>query len=543
MGEINYQTDVLIVGGGPVGMSLGLDLYSRGVDFLLLEATDGQVDHPKVGTVGPRSMEFFRRWGIADRIRKAGWPDDHPLDVTWVTAVGGHEIYRIDFGTTGTRPAPDHTPEPEQVCPQHWLAPLLTDALGVHPEGPVRFRWQVDGIVQHDGGIVATVTVLDSGEVVTVEAAYVVACDGANSSIRKACGVHARSRYSGRVFRNILFRAPRLRAQLGESNALVYFLTSPTMLRYPLRSMDGNTLYRLTASGEDSSTTKGPRELLRAAIALDTPVEVLSDAPWHLTHRVADRYRAGRILFAGDAAHTLSPSGGFGMNTGIADAADLGWKLAAALAGWAGPDLLDSYEAERMPVAEASLEQSNRNLGKTLRRELPPEIMLDNAEGALARRALAARLEAGGVHREFDAPDIHFGYRYRSKLIVADPTEAETETWSSSALPGGRAPHAWLRPGVSTVDLFGSGFVLLSFQPSPHTERFQQAFAARAVPLTVREVREDGVARLYGRPHVLVRPDGHVAWRGMDPPDNPHALVNLVRGGSEMQRELSAAAT
>ncbi len=543
MGKKNYQTDVLIVGGGPVGMSLGLDLRARGVDFLLLEATDGQVDHPKVGAVGPRSMEFFRGWGLADRIRSAGWPDDHSLDVAWVTAVGKHEIYRIHFGTAGTRPVPDHTPEADQVCPQHWLAPLLTDALGVHPEGPIRFRWRVDGITQHDDKIVATVTALTSGDTVTVEAAYAVACDGTSSPIRKACGVDAPSRYQGQVFRNILFRAPRLRAQLGESHALVYFLTAPPMLRYPLRSMDGDALYRLTAPGEDSSTTKSPEELLRMAIALDTPLQVLSDAPWHLTHRVADHYRVGRIVFAGDAAHTLPPSGGFGMNTGIADAADLGWKLDAVLAGWAGPHLLDSYEAERMPVAEASLEQSNRNMDKTVRRELPPEIVLDNAEGILARRALAARLEAGEVRREFDAPDIHFGYRYRSGLIVTDPTEDGTETWSSSALPGGRAPHAWLRPGMSTVDLFGSGFVLLSFQPSPHTERFQRAFAACAVPLTVQEVRADDAARLYGRPHVLVRPDGHVAWRGIELPDNPHALVNLVRGGSEKQPELLAMVT
>jgi flavin-dependent monooxygenase StaC len=533
VGEIKYQTDVLIIGGGPVGMSLGLDLRIRGVDFLLLESTDGRVDHPKVGTVGPRSMELFRRWGVADQIRKAGWPDDYPLDVVWVTAVGGHEIYRIDFGTTGTRPVPDYTPEPEQVCPQHWLAPLLTEALGVYPEGPVRFRWRVEGIVQHDDGVVATVTVLDSGQVVTIEAAYAVACDGADSPIRKSCGVHARSHYEGRMFRNILFRAPRLRGQLGESNALVYFLTSPIMLRYPLRSMDGDALYRLTASGEDSSRTKSPEELLHAAIALDTPVQVLSDSPWHLTHRVAERYRAGRVLFAGDAAHTLSPSGGFGMNTGIADAADLGWKLDAVLAGWAGPHLMDSYETERMPVAEASLEQSNQNLVRALRRELPQEIVLDNAEGALARRILAARLEAGGVRREFDAPDIHFGYRYRSELIVADSTEVDTDAWSCGALPGGRAPHAWLRPGMSTVDLYGSGFVLLSFQPSPHTERFRQAFAARTVPLTVAEIREDGIARLYGRPHVLIRPDGHVAWRGMTLPDNAHTLVDRVRGGGQ----------
>lgn len=525
-----HQTDVLIVGGGPVGMALGLDLRRRGVDFLLLEETDGRVDHPKVGTVGPRSMELFRRWGLADRIRKAGWPEDHPLDVAWVTAVGGHEIYRIDFGTTGTRSLPGFTPEPEQVCPQHWLAPLLTEALGVYPEGPVRLRWRVDAIVQHDDGVQATVTAVDSGEVFTVETAYVAACDGANSQIRKSCRIAASSRYKTRVFRNILFRAPMLRSQLGEANALVYFLTSPTMLRYPLRSMDGNELYRLTASGEDDSVTRDPAELLHAAIAVDTPIQVLSDAPWHLTHCVVDRYRDKRIFFVGDAAHTLSPSGGFGMNTGIADAADLGWKLAAALAGWAGPDLLDSYENERMPVAEASLEQSNENLGKTLHRVLPQEIMLDNAAGDQARRTLADRLRAGKVEREFHAPDIHFGYRYRSDLIAADSTEEENETWLTSALPGGRAPHSWLRAGASILDLFGESFVLLSFRPSPDIHRFQNAFEDHAVPLVIANIRNSDIARLYGRPQVLIRPDGHVAWRGEYLPDAPHSLVNLIRG-------------
>lgn len=138
MAETTVCTDVLVVGAGPVGLSVGLGLRSGGVDFLLIDAADGHVDHPRVGTVGPRSMELFRGWGLAKRIREAGWPDDHPLDVAWVTAVGGHEIHRIDFGTTATRPEPEYTPEPEQVCPQHWLMPLLLDELGQAPDGPVQ---------------------------------------------------------------------------------------------------------------------------------------------------------------------------------------------------------------------------------------------------------------------------------------------------------------------------------------------------------------------------------------------------------------------
>lgn len=475
-------------------------------------------------------MELFRRWGLAERIRGAGWPPDHPLDVAWVTAVGGHEIYRLDFASTGTRPMPEYTPEPEQVCPQHWLMPLLLDALGVHPDGPVRLRWEVDSVARHPDRVVATVLDVAGGATVTIEANYLVACDGASSPIRKACGVEAPARHRTRVFRNILFRAPTLHSRLGQRAALVHFITSPAMLRYPLRAMDGAALYRLTASGEDSSTAASAEQLVRAAIALEVPFDVLSESLWHLTHRVAQRYRVGRIFLAGDAAHSLSPSGGFGMNTGIADAADLGWKLAAARAGWAGPGLLDSYEVERKPVAEASLELSNENLERTMRRQVPPEIALDSADGERARREMADRLSASGVRREFDAPEMHFGYRYRSDLVVPDPAETGGESWLSSALPGGRAPHAWLAAGRSTIDLFGSSFVLVCCEPSPHVEKLRKAFAAQAVPLAVEDVRDERIAQLYRRSYVLVRPDGHVAWRGAQPPADVDALVSQVRG-------------
>jgi 2-polyprenyl-6-methoxyphenol hydroxylase-like FAD-dependent oxidoreductase len=530
--EATVCTDVLIVGAGPVGLSLGVALRSEGVGFLLADAGDGQVDHPRVGTVGPRSMELFRRWGLAKRIRGAGWPEDHPLDVAWVTAVGGHEIHRIDFGTTATRPEPAYTPEPEQVCPQHWLMPLLFDELGHHPDGPVRLGHRVEHVDQDGDRVVATVRDLASDETFTVEAKYLAACDGASSPTRKACGVDAPARHRPRVFRNILFRAPGLRERLGDAAALVHFITSPEMLRYPLRAMDGDALYRLTASGEDASTAKSPEELVGAALALDVPFEVLSESIWHLTHRIAERYRDGRIFFVGDSAHTLSPSGGYGMNTGIADAADLAWKLSATLAGWAGPGLLDSYETERKPVAETSLERSNENLERTMRRQLPPEIALDDEAGERVRRVMGERMAQGGVRREFESPEMHFGYRYDSPVIAADPDEAGDETWLSSALAGARAPHAYLEPGRSTIDLFGSSFVLVCFEPSADLDALRGAFAARSVPLAIEVVRDEEIARLYGRPFVLVRPDGHVAWRGAEPPKDADALVSTVRGAT-----------
>ncbi|MGW0706385.1 FAD-dependent monooxygenase [Streptomyces sp. NPDC002643] len=539
------RTDVLIVGGGPVGMALALDLTYRGVDCVIADAGDGEVRHPKVSTIGPRSMELFRRWGVADAIRNAGWPADHPLDIAWVTKVGGHEIHRYHRGTAANRPAFAHTPEPDQICPAHWLNPVLIRAVGAHPDGPLRLRTTVDSVRQTDDHVDATVTDHATGTTGTVRARYLVACDGASSPIRRACGIEAPARHRTQVFRNVLFRAPGLKERLGDRAALVHFLMRSSTLRFPLRSLNGSDLYNLVVGADDSGADdSGARPdalaLIKDALALDTPVELLGDSEWHLTHRVADRYRAGRVFLAGDAAHTLSPSGGFGLNTGIGDAADLGWKLAATLDGWAGRHLLDTYDTERRPIAEESLNEAHDNLRRTMNREVPPEIQLDGPEGERARAAMAKRLENSGARREFDAPQIHFGLRYRSPAIIDDrdlPIRhgRPDPDWRPGSEPGHRAAHAWWdlgpgRPTTSTLDLFGHGFVLLRFTGHDGLPAFEHAFAERGVPLTVHQGHDTEIAKLYERSFVLVRPDGHVAWRGDDLPRDPTALVDTVRG-------------
>ncbi|MER6997301.1 FAD-dependent monooxygenase [Streptomyces sp. NPDC000410] len=532
-----YDTDVLVVGGGPVGLALALDLALRGVDFVLVESGDGTVHHPKVSTVGPRAMELFRRWGVAERIRGAGWPGDHTLDVAWVTAVGGHELHRLDFGTMATRPQPDHSPETEAICPQHWLAPLLTGHVGVHPRGPVRLHTRLTAFTQDDAGVHATLADERSGTTTLLRARYLAACDGASSTVRKHCRVDAPERHPTRVLRNILFSAPKLHDQLGPRAALVYFVTRSASLRYPLRAIDGRGLYRLTAA----PTCDDPLSVVREAIGVDTPLEMLSTSTWHLTHRVATSFRAGRVFLVGDAAHTLSPSGGFGLGTGIGDAADLGWKLAAELAGWAGPGLLDTYDTERRPVAVAGLEEANRNLRRTQDRRLSFALALDSAEGERARAELSALLERSGVRREFDAPDVHFAQRYVSPVIVPDGTDGTDGTdatgaasaWDRTAAPGGRAPHVWLGPGRSTIDLFGRDFVLMcAAGPGEGPDPMARAFADRGVPLRIERYDDPEVARRYERRFVLVRPDGHVAWRGDTAPGAPDRLVETVRGAA-----------
>jgi 2-polyprenyl-6-methoxyphenol hydroxylase-like FAD-dependent oxidoreductase len=527
-----HETEVLIAGGGPVGMALALDLAQRDVGCMVIEGGDGQVHHPKVSTVGPRSMELFRRWGIADTIRGAGWPGSHPLDIAWVTQVGGYEIYRFERGTADDRPEFRHTPEPDQICPAHWLNPLLMDAVGAYPDGPLRLRHRVDSFHQDDDGVTASITDMRTGEASAVRAGYLVACDGAASPIRTACGIEAPARHQAQVFRNILFRAPELAEQLaarGSRSALVYFLMLSASLRYPLRSLDGGDLFNLVVSGDTAAGD--PLALVKDAIAFETPTDLLSDSTWHLTHRVADGYRHGRVFLVGDAAHTLSPSGGFGLNTGIGDAADLGWKLAAQLAGWAGTEMLASYETERRPVALKSLDTANTNLRRTMSRELPADLRADSPDGELARTEMAARLHESGARREFDAPEAHLGFGYSSPLVVGADTEI-SEHWRPGSDPGFRAAHGWLRPGVSTLDLFGRGFVLLCFDDSDRLDGVERAFAERRVPLDVARCENQEIAQLYRFPFVLVRPDGHVAWRGDQMPDDPRQLADVVRGAA-----------
>lgn len=531
MNNNKIQTDVLIVGGGPVGLAMAVELRYQGIDCILIDQTDGVVSDPKVSTVGPRSMEFCRRWGIAQQIRNAGWPSDHTLDIAWVTSVGGHEIYRAHFPSYAERVLPEYTPEPEQVCPQNWFAPIFLNFLGVYPDGVIRLMSRLDSFEQKDSGIIAHVTNLETQSTEAIHARYMVACDGARSTVRKACGVDAPTFHPTQAFQSVVFKAPELATVMGKNHAMVYYLVNP-MIQEPLRAVDGDSLYRLILKPREDGSVRDASEAIRAAISIDTPFEIVSNVPWRLTHRVADRYRVGNIFFVGDSAHTLSPSGGFGMNTGMGDVPDLGWKLAATLKGWAGPNLLDTYEIERRPIAVRNLEAANANLQRTQKRAIPPVIMSDSKEGEQIRKEMAFGMERSNVKREFDAPGIHFGFRYESPAIISDGTPPSDDPfeWQQSSYPGNRAPHAWLESGKSTLDLFGRSFVLMCFDSTQGVETLTKICQEKGVPLMIQHINKPEIAKLYERAYVLVRPDGHVAWRGDTLPVDSEALINRVRG-------------
>lgn len=519
------EIEVLISGAGPVGLALALDLEQRGVRCLVVEPGDGGAATPEVSPIGPRSMELFRRWGVADKIRSSEFPGARPADIAWVTQVGGHEIHRFERFTHDA-----HTPEPEQLCPVDWLLPVLQTAVGAHPSGPIRFHHRLDGFTQDADGVTARVTDLSAGRTRPVRTRYLVGTIGPCSLVRSACGIGMTAGFDSKFLRGIVFRAPQLAGGLaarGHRLALTYFLLQPTGMRFPLQAMDGEGTFKLTVGGEVGAIDAAT--LVRDAIAFETPIEVLSDEQSSVPHLVAERYRAGRVFLIGDAAHTLSPPGGFGRNIGIADAADLGWKLAAAQAGWAGAGLLDSYDAERRPVALEGLEAAGIAMRGRGVDSVSTKLRDDTEDGVLARTELGLQLAESVARWDIDAPEVHFGHGYRSSLVVGDEAKM-IAPWRPSSDPGFRAAHAWLRPGVSTLDVFGEGFVLLCFRWHERVADVERAFERRGVPLRVVRCTDERVAELYRRPFVLVRPDDHVAWRGTEPPADPLLLVDMVRG-------------
>ncbi len=534
----SLKTDILVVGGGPVGLAVGLELRYQGIDCIVIDETNGEVDDPKVSTVGVRTMEFCRRWGIAQQIKDAGWSKEHTLDVAWVTSVGGYEIYRVPFPSYAKRPQPTYSPECEQVCPQNWFSPVFQKSLGLYPHGALLLNSRLESFTTDDGGVIAQVRYLDKGDdnqFQEIHAKYLVACDGARSQIRKACNIDAPTFHPTQVFQSIVFTAPELAGQLGENNAMVFYLVNPT-LQEPLRAVDGRGTYRLIAKPHEDGTMRDPVEAVKAAITIDTPFEVISNLQWRLTHRVADSFRQGRVFLAGDAAHTLSPSGGFGMNTGIGDAVDIAWKLAAVIKGWGGVNLLDTYESDRRPIAVRNLQQANANLERSQKRAIPPVIMTDSPEARKIRQDMAMGMERSGVKREFDAPGIHLGLRYESSIIVNEdvdnskPPKDDPFEWQQNSYPGFRAPHAWLEKGKSTLDLFGHGFVLMCFKLLEGSEKLEQVFQEKGIPLTIHKISNPEIATVYEKPYVLVRPDGHVAWRGDNLPSNLDTFVQKLRG-------------
>lgn len=540
--EITAQTttDVLIVGAGPVGLGLALELAWRGVRCTIIDQGDGVITAPKLGAIGIRTMEFARRWGIAERIRGTPFRRDYKLDMVFATSMAGHFLARHEYPSLADDAPPPESPEQKWRCPQLWFDPLLTQCVREHSSATLLHRRRLEGFEQDGEQVTANVTDLATGRRERIVARYMVGCDGAGSTVRRQLGIEMEGRraldYSAAVF----FRSAALTAAHDKGEAERYLFFGAKGFWGNISAMNGQDLWRLTVVSNEAEVDQvcvDAADWVRRGIGRDdVPFEVISALAWRRSQLTATRYHEGRVFIAGDAAHTMSPTGGFGMNTGMGDIVDLGWKLQAMLDGWGGEKLLESYGVERRPVGERNVNASAHNYFALKSVQDASRIDEPGPGGDAVRRQVGEAI-AQATHTEWETLGIHLGYRYEgSPIIVPDGTPADEDSpryYRPTTRPGHRAPHAWLPDGRSTLDLYGRGFALMRLGPqAPDTGAFRQAAASRGVPLQVHDIESPEVASLYERRLVLVRPDGHVAWRGDALPADAGHVLDVARGAS-----------
>jgi 2-polyprenyl-6-methoxyphenol hydroxylase-like FAD-dependent oxidoreductase len=532
------KSPVLIVGGGPVGLALACELGWRGITCTLIEQGDGTIVTPKMNEVNIRTMEFCRRWGIADAVHACPFPSDYPLDVAFVTSLSGYELGRVPRPPRMSEVPSRHSPMRLQVCSQMWFDPILQSFARTFPHVSLRYRTRLETFEESDKGVSVDIIDVEKNRRERIEVDYLVGCDGANSLVRRLLGIDLSGETLGHPV-HMYFRAPNLLKTCGRQAATFFVTVDRHGAWSNIRIIDPvNAMWRLMVldAGAGLTPETVDREAyLRRALGLSLEVEWLGTSIWTRRSAVAERYSNDRVFLAGDAVHQLSPTGGLGMNTGIADAVDLGWKLAATLSGWGSDGLLASYDAERRPIgtrnvnkaAELYSEEQKHGNGIAMIEE-------DSPAGAQVRMRVGETL-VRDVGRGFRSPGLQIGYRYEdSPICVPDgtpPDPDDPEDFVASTRPGSRAPHVWLGGGRSTLDLYGRGLVLLRLgTDSPDVAAIELAAAARRVPLETVTVTHPDLLQLYQQRLVMVRPDGHVAWRANEPPPNAGALIDKVRG-------------
>ena len=520
------DTPVLIAGGGPVGLALAVELGLRGVECVVVEPRPQPTRlRPRAKTLNARTMEHARRWGLAGRLRAAApLPVSWSQDVSFCTTFLGREITRFT-GVLGLADDGD-SPERGQQLPQYVLEEVLREVAAELPTVDLRLGWRLLSLAPAgpgDTGGPVHATLLDpAGVAVPVTAEYVVGADGARSVVREQIGARYVGATALRPNTGLVFRSRDLVSAVPHPPAVQTWLLNrqtPGMMG----PIDRDGLWWLIAFGVDGrSADFDPGRLIGGALGRELPVEVVSTDPWTARMELVDRCRRGRVFLVGDAAHLNPPFGGHGLNTGIGDAVDLGWKLAAALAGWGGPGLLDSYEAERRPLHRRVIDEATSNMAT-----LAPELLddgLDRAgpDGDRARSAAASRIEQT-KRAEYFSTDLVLGHRYQdSPVLPAPPAGAGQgpQYERGHAVAGGRLPHQWASPQVSTLDLVTGAHAILTADAELGA-RACRAAAAAGLPVTVTTL-ERALMRRLGAELIVVRPDQVVAavW---PPPGTGHA--------------------
>jgi 2-polyprenyl-6-methoxyphenol hydroxylase-like FAD-dependent oxidoreductase len=536
----NDIVPVLVVGGGPVGLALAGDLGWRGIACTLVEQSDGSIYQPRMDLVGVRTMEFCRRWGIVPAVEGSPYPRDYAQDNIYLTSLTGYELGRERFPGIGQAPPPKESPQRRERCPQNMFDPILRAFAASQNNVALRYRTRLVSFTQNIDVVAAVIENAETGAREEILARFIVGCDGARSLVRETLGIAMQGNPVLTYTTNVIFRCPHLLSLHDKGKAYRHIFIGPEGTWSTIVAINGRDEWRFSIIGgaeQRDYTTDDIKAAIRRAVGRDFDFEILSVLPWVRRELVAERYRDGRGFIAGDAAHVMSPTGGFGMNTGIQDVVDLSWKLAATIEGWGGEGLLDSYSIERQPIGTRNVTEASGNLRRMLSVPPQPNLLDDTPQGA-ATREKVGREFSETMRREWFTLGAHLGYRYENSPICwpdgsAAPAD-DPRVYVPTARPGHRAPHAFLADGRSTLDLFGRGFALIGFgAEAAEAAPLLEAAKKRNLPLTFTAIAEPHIADLYERKFVLVRPDGHVAWRGDRMPEDALCVIDVVRGAAD----------
>ena len=565
------QTPVLIVGGGPVGLMLALELDYHGIDAIMVERNPATTRHPKMDITNGRSMELFRRLGVIDTLRAAAVPEDHPVSVIWADNLAGKELTRFDYpGVRDTRRIlrenNDGTMagEPSMRISQVKLEPVLKRKLEEESRHvSVRFGWGLETFLQDDKGVTATIRNTETGETEKIRSQYLAGCDGAGSVTRRTLGIPINTitpfdyLEAGDDHHNYLDTArgqPSKDAPKPRSMFMIHW-TSPELelferfgTAWHIQSPMGWSI--ISQNDKDTWTVhiplaqieniekRDPKDVLFEFLGCEFECEIKVANPWQPRLGLADNYGSGRVWLAGDAVHQVIPTGGYGMNSGLCDAMGLAWVLAANVNGWGAPALFEAYENERRHVGARVRIGSARHAAIRLRigQQYDPVIHEDSKAGAKKRAEVSACI-AGAGNLENEAWGLEWGYRYDDSPVVCheegEAPDYEWEYYVPCTWPGVRAPNVFLTDGKPIFDTFGREFTLLNFA-NLSCNRLDQAAGQVGLPLQVVHIDDPHAAKIYQRKLVLVRPDQHVAWRGDSDPAAAEAagIIDRLRGAN-----------
>jgi 2-polyprenyl-6-methoxyphenol hydroxylase-like FAD-dependent oxidoreductase len=534
------DTEVLIVGAGPVGLTLAIALGLEGVRCTLIEQKEAPQFLPKMERCNARTMEIFRRMSLAEKVRAAGLRSDVAMDVYVALALNEPPLVRLKYPSVADAKAEiaacndGSLPlEPYQLISQYTLEPLLKCEAERLPAVTVRFGCEFLSLSQDAHGAIARVRAAD-GATTEIHAQYIVGCDGGASVVRKQLGIQLRGEGNLLQLYQALFYCPDLFDMIpigsGPGKGRHYHIADAQSTFLIMQDSTKHwTLHAAVERPEDMA------ERFERTVGVPVRYDLLFVGPWKLNLLLADHYRAGRVFLAGDSAHLVIPTGGLGMNTGVGDAIDLAWKLAGTLRGWGGPGLLASYEIERRQVGDRNIGASRYAwLGRRKwRTQYRPNIRDATPDGQATRENLA-RVAEVEQRKSNEMIGAELGYRYvGSPIVWEEPGGPEHlfREYVPTTWPGARLPHVWLEKHTALQDLIGDEYTLLRLgrtqADSGPLERAMQSFNAPFHALTV----DDPVAReVYGYDLILLRPDMHVAWRGNTRPADPQQLAALVTG-------------